>query len=530
MPVVLDGKEVVDQMNVRRDASASGEVLRWDQMLDEDDMASDSATKIPTQQSVKAYVDARQYYGLTWDEDADSYARTGMLAGIAAGSSPGDAALPIHARMRRCIISDAGEVQYYLNSNDSTKKVDGSAADLTGADGQVMVEIPCFWYRYSYSGTTHRWDISEFPLPGFTRHPAFVKNGANVDFRYIGAYEGVLYDTSESEYMNGLYLPSSASYKMTFTNVDDKIQSDTLTHPFTNLEVGVDKVVVSGTVNNNGTYDVVTQGDDFITIGAGGTLTDEASVACVIQTQRDWTATTGDVLGSVSGKAPMTYGTRANFRAVAANRGTGWRQLDFYLASAIQLLYLVEYADFYSQSMIGNGLTDWTAGWPAWNNYNPIETTGNSNGDGDVTANTSGGDATAGSYMSYRGIENWFGHIWQWVDGFNINSNVPYFSNTDTDFADDTTANYDDPGIELASSNEYQNTLEQIDEGFLPASVGNPGTATTKITDYYYQNSGWRVARLGGHASHGAFAGGFYWGLHYASSYLNRTIGGRVSY
>ena len=363
-------------------------------------------------------VSSRYYYGVAWNENADTYARTGRLAGVAVSGSPGNAVLPIQARMRRCILSDAGVVQYYLHPLDSTKRADGTVADLTGGDGQVMVEIPAFCYRHAYAGTTHQWDISETEGWGFSLHPAFIKNGARVNYRYIGAYEGVLYDTSESKYVNGSYLPSNASYKMTFTNADDKIASDTLTHPLTNVEVGVDKIVVSGTVNNNGTYDVVTQGDDFITIGAGGTLTDEANVACVIQVQRDWTAATGDVLGSVSGKAPMNYGTRANFRAAADNRGTGWRQFDFYLASAIQLLYLVEYADFYSQSMIGNGLTDWSGAWPVWNNYNPIETTGNSNSDGNVTANTSGGDGVAGSYMSYRGIENWFGHIWKWVDRF----------------------------------------------------------------------------------------------------------------
>jgi len=274
-------------------------------LLDEDDMASDSAAAVATQQSIKAYVDAQRYYGLTWDEDdaADTYARTGMLAGIAVGSSPGDAALPIHARRRRCVLSDAGEVQYYLNPNDSTKKVDGSASDLTGADGQVyggdsvlLVQTFVLWHDppLGHQRVSIAWIRSPSSLCQERRKRRL---------RYIGAYEGVLYDTSESKYVNGLYLPSDASYKMTFTNADDKIQSDTLTHPFTNLEVGVDKVVVSGTVNNNGTYDIVTQGDDFITIGAGGTLTNEANVACVIQTQRDWTATTGDVLGSVSGQS-----------------------------------------------------------------------------------------------------------------------------------------------------------------------------------------------------------------------------------
>jgi hypothetical protein len=58
---VEDGADVTDATNV----AAAGAVMEADTstasmafVIDEDDMASDSATKVPTQQSVKAYVDA----------------------------------------------------------------------------------------------------------------------------------------------------------------------------------------------------------------------------------------------------------------------------------------------------------------------------------------------------------------------------------------------------------------------------------------------------------------------------------------
>ena len=50
--------------------------------------------------------------------------------------------LPVQSLMRRCVVNDLGVVKYYLKADDSTKKEDGSAADLSGADGMVMVEIP----------------------------------------------------------------------------------------------------------------------------------------------------------------------------------------------------------------------------------------------------------------------------------------------------------------------------------------------------------------------------------------------------
>jgi hypothetical protein len=426
-------------------------------------------------------------------------------------------------------------VQYYLDPSDSTKKTGGAVASvLTGGDGQVMVEIPKFYHRYSYSGTTHTHDISLYPLTGFTVHNMFVKNGVEVDYRYIGAYEGSLYDTSESKFVNGLYLPSSASYKLSFLDnggSDDTITSDSNSHAFTELEAGVDKIVVSGTTGavNDGTYAIKSLTDTVITLETGSLSGTQANDECILQVERDWTASTGDVLGSVSGKAPMSYGTRAEFRVAASNRGTGWRQQDFDLVSGLQLLYLVEYGDWNSQSMIGNGLTDWASGtWAAWSNSNPIEKSGISNSDGNATANTSGGDGTVGSYMSYRGIENFFGHLWKFVDGININGNVPYVCNTDTDFADDTVTNYTALGVTLAAASNYAVTLEQIARGFLAASVG--GSSSTYVTDYYYQSTGWRVALLGTGAIGALAAGVACWHLYGSSCGRLQRYAGRLAF
>ena len=514
-------------------------------------------------------------YGIMWNENQDTYIRVG------------DPYLFIHDDMKRCILADNGTVVYYLDGYNregvdpsvtgtcdatATKKLTdtgvftGPASDyvghyahnktddtyslitakddndtlslqddifvsgeefeictgiFNGDDGQVMVEIPAFYHKYWYDNGWHGHSISYNQLPGYELHHAFQKNGANVTARYIGAYEGVLYDTSEGRYVNGLYLLSSASYKMSFNGTAETITSDTLTHPFTNLEAGVDTIVISGTANNNKTCGITNVTDTVITVDCD--LADEASVACVIQTQRDWS---NDILSSVAGKAPINYGTRANFRTIAANRGTGWRQQDFDLVSAIQLLYLIEYGSWYSQSEIGTGLTDWSSGtWLAWNNANPIERTGLSNGT--ATWSVSNGDGNRGSYVSYRWIENPWGHLWKFVDGINIEDYVPYVCNDDTHFADDTSTNYTSLGVTLSSSSGWQKTLAQIARGFLPASVG--GGSSTYITDYYWQSTGWRIAKLGGYVNHGTSAGIACWGLNYSSGSADRHMGGRLS-
>ncbi len=475
------------------------------------------------------------YYGVSWDESADTYVRTGVLASVAAGSSPGNTLLPIQAAMRRCVINNSGVVQYYLDPSDSTLKVGGGAAVLTGADGQVMVEIPAFYYRYAYSGTTHTWEISQVPLAGFSLHPAFIKNNAFVPYRYIGAYEGVLYDTSAAIYTDGIY---QTAVSCVFALADSSLTIASRTGVFSKLTMG-DKIVVSGTAANNGTKTVASLvSATKITIVEA--VTDGTDAATVIQTEKDWTATTGDVLASVSGKAPINYGTRANFRAIALNRGTGWRQQDYDLISAIQLLYLVEYASFYSQSVIGNGLTDWSSAWPNYNGYNPVNNTGLSNAKGNTTFNLSNGDGVVGSYMTYRGIENFYGHLWKWCDGININfgsgadyTGQSYVTNTQP-FADDTATNYTQlpgtvPGaVGGVSQNGYQSTLGQQSRGFLPATTG--ANSSTKITDYYWQSIDWRLSLIGGAVDNGADAGVFCLSLGSNSLEVLQSIGGRLAY
>jgi len=422
---------------------------------------------------------ANQSYGVAWDESADTYERTGAQAGLACGVSHGDAINPIQAGIRGCLLNNSGIVQYYTNATDRTKKAGTTiASDLTGADGQVMQQIPAFYYRYAYSGTTHTWEISQAPLAGFSLHPAFIKNDEFVPYRYIGAYEGSMYDAGTAAMI-----------------------------PDADIEVNI--VVAAG-----------------------------------------------DLLCSVSNEYPKTNQTRADFRTLASQRGTGWRNQDFDLISAIQLLYLVEYADFDSQSTISNGRTMFNTGtWEAANQGlgKYIGETGYSNGDGNASGGHSRASAVSISaintdtdvnyhdYMSYRGIENFFGNVWNWVDGINIEFGTgidytvqPYVSNNDTDFADDVTTNYTQlartiPGkIGDVSQNGFQDTLCQQDRGFLPASTG--ASSSTKITDYYVQATGWRVVMLGGLALHALSAGAFDLSAGSASSKVGVDVGGRLAF
>lgn len=494
---------------------------------------SDTARAV-TPDDLKYVLDIRiqQFYGVSWDESADTYIRTGSTVGQATGVTLADAFLSIQRRMRGCLLKDDGTVNYYLSATDWTKKEDGATASvLTGADGQVMVQIPKFWYRYGYAGTTHTWEVSPVPLAGFDPHPAFYKDGAWVDYRYIGAYEGVLYDNSLTAYVDGIYQTAvSCVFALTGSTMTIASRSNWAT----NLTVG-QKIVVSGTVSNNGTFTVASKvsGTQITTTEA---LVNETAASTVISTERDYTATTGDKLSSVSGKAAINQLTRANLRIIALNRGTGWRQQDYDLTWAIQLLFIIEYASFYSQSVLGAGISNVTD-WAAYNDYNPIALSGNGNSIGNANGNNAGSTSAATEstkYLKYRGIENFYGHLWKFVDGFNINDNIPYRTNVGANFADDTTTNYtrmvDSLGIDvtLHNANGYPATIQKMKWGFLAASVGASGS--TKITDYYWQAAGWRVAFFGGSASDGVLAGFASWALFYASGTAYRSIVGRLGF
>lgn len=384
-----------------------------------------------------------------WTQSADTYVTT------SSGASD------VHAAMRRCVLRDDGSVNYYLSATNSTLKADGTAATLTGADGQVMVEIPAFYVKFT-PGSTRTWSVSLLPSPGYGLHPAFMKDGEYVPYRYVGAYDACV-NTAGSTYQSGL-------------NWDNNVG-----------------------VGNGQAWDTATA-----------------------------------KLASVSGIFPAVGITRANARAMAANRGAGWRVVDAYLMWAVELLFLVEYGTFRTQQTIGDGNVAVSAGYPSASGNqtdSPHSEAGKSNSIGNASTNTTNG-ASSGTrntaFMSYRGIENWYGNCWNWVDGYNINSNQGYVSNTRANFADDTATNYNAIGAAMVSSDGFVTNVQQEPYAFLPSAVG--GSSSTYLADYYYQASGWRVAIFGGAATLGADAGGFFWDLSSVSSAASRAFGARLAF
>ena len=375
----------------------------------------------------------------------------------------------IHDRIRGCVVNVDGTVNYYLNPNDWTQKADGTSSDLTGTDGDVMVEIPKFYFRNIYATTTATRQISAVTQSGFVIHPAFIKDTQEVDYRYMGAYDACVYDVSASAYISGL-------------NYD----------------------------NNDG--------------GSGVGV--------------NVTPVTGDKLASVKGVYPMVGLTRAEFRTLSANKGAGWRQLDYDLWSAIQLLFVVEHQSFYSQDILGAGNTN---GGYISSSGNQTDSPHTIAGAGDSIANgstntTSGAGVNAKpgtSFMKYRGIENFYGNCWNWADGINVNVTVTgnvHITNNAAFFADNTAT-----GMELVTSSfptasGYIRDMSTTVDPYFLSSTNSGGGSTTYITDYHYASaSSNRVVLVGGAAGAGALAGPFCLSSGIASSSAGRTFGGRLA-
>lgn len=243
-----------------------------------------------------------------------------------------------------------------------------------------------------------------------------------------------------------------------------------------------------------------------------------------------------DKLSSIAGTKPAGGDTqnltRANVRLLAQKRGKGWEQAYAATAAASQLLMLIEYASFNMQKAIGRGNTDQTSS--AANIQYTGATVSLGNASGAVT------NANGIQLISYRGEENFWGNIWTWVDGMNEENPEPFESGqagtlhvADHGFADNSKASpYKNTGIHPIQGSGYVSAFGYSEEfDWLFIGVEFSGNDALPVGDYHWNNnSGWRVAALGGCCYYGSSAGAFCWSLGSAASYRCWDVGGRLVY
>ena len=227
---------------------------------------------------------------------------------------------------------------------------------------------------------------------------------------------------------------------------------------------------------------------------------------------------------SVTGATPQVDQTRATMRSNAKNKGTGWSLIEISAMSAIQMLMLVEFADNNIQSKIGRGYCDGSSA--ALN-------TGSCDSVANLTGRPAGTDGKVD--VVWRGIEGFWGNVWEWVDGMNFNNGTYYVCNDISKYADDTTTNYTALSFKVATnwSSSYI-TNEGLDTGdnkhvMLPAAAGS-GSESTYECDVCWSSTGFCVFDISGSSSNGSKCGLFVADMSLGSSASANNAGSRLLY
>ncbi len=227
-------------------------------------------------------------------------------------------------------------------------------------------------------------------------------------------------------------------------------------------------------------------------------------------------------LESKTGKAPLTTKTIVEFRTYATTNGSGYQLMDIHMVDALQVLFYIEFATLNSQSIM--------KGYSNTSNASAV-TSGLTDSvtslSGSPNSNTNGSNP-----MKYRGIENLWGNLEQYVDGININNYVAYVARNSNSYLSNTfSGNYVQVGYTNSSSSGWALNLSHDSSNpftNLAASV----TATESSSPYgdkYYSASGAKIALLGGAWNYGNDNGISMWAFSVDSATAYSVFGSRLA-
>ena len=323
-------------------------------------------------------------------------------------------------KIKPCLLKN-GALQYYLNPNDFTKKMNGTESDITsGADGDVMIEFPKIWYSITQDDNFIYVRYSNTEQIGFTDWGMSYKGVVKERF-YIGAYFG--------------------------SDVDGK-------------------------------------------------------------------------LCSLSGKTPINSLTIGNMRLKAQTKGNGYEQLSWNKLIMLQILYLVRFKNLDSQTALGNGYTVGSS----MTNTGATDNKGMNYGD------------TIGSQIKFCGIEDFWGNLFQLVDGFVLNADGAgnivrgNIAVSDGNY-NDTAAGY---SLEKSGATSINGGISAVMEtnklGFTIA--GSSGSSNTYFCDYgHLLNTGsFKFPVFGGNYVTKALGGVFYLRAFWGAADSATAVSGRLIY
>jgi hypothetical protein len=138
-----------------------------------------------------------------------------------------------------------------------------------------------------------------------------------------------------------------------------------------------------------------------------------------------------------------------------------------------------------------------------------------------------GSNSTGKFPMKYRGVENLYSNLWQFVDGVNINDNQAWVCKNADDYASNLFASpYEQLSYVNANANNYVKLMGyDLTHPFAKFPVD---VSANWYRDYYYQAAGQRIAFVGASWNYGGDAGLFHWLLNNSSASTRVNIGGRL--
>lgn len=427
---------------------------------------------------IRAYlgmIETEDVLGITMDYKNKTCTRIAGAKNLTAGADFDK--FSMYGGRKRCNVSDGGTINAYYGDEGYTED---------GSNGQVMVYQPKFYYLvcpleydrqetgYGYHLRKANYYVSETQRAGFKLHPAFYdKNGNEVDYILMSAYEGCIYDTSANAYMLNDEQVMDAS--------KDKFSSIAGARPATGVSQNLTRPNIEQMAKN--------RGEGWHSFGIKTASMEQLLMIVEMGMMNLQTA-----IGQGVVNIPWTTGSDTTSSYAGATGST---------------------------ASLGNG----TGRATETTTYEGGVATKNT-ADGKTSICYRGVENFWGNIWKFAYGINFYCEVGKPFLGY-VCKDFNYAESKKTD-------NYESIGFALPSENGYVSAMgysTNYDWLFLPSEV--KGNSSLPVGDYYYQNNTWdgyRIARLGGYWCDGSSAGGFFWALDNGVGYRSRSIGGRLVY
>lgn len=427
---------------------------------------------------IRAYlgmIETEDVLGITMDYKNKTCTRIAGAKNLTAGADFDK--FSMYGGRKRCNVSDGGTINAYYGDEGYTED---------GSNGQVMVYQPKFYYLvcpleydrqetgYGYHLRKANYYVSETQRAGFKLHPAFYdKNGNEVDYILMSAYEGCIYDTSANAYLKNDEQVMDAS--------KDKFSSIAGARPASGVSQNLTRPNIEQMAKN--------RGEGWHSFGIKTASMEQLLMIVEMGMMNLQTA-----IGQGVVNIPWTTGSDTTSSYAGATGST---------------------------ASLGNG----TGRATETTTYEGGVATKNT-ADGKTSICYRGVENFWGNIWKFAYGINFYCEVGKPFLGY-VCKDFNYAESKRTD-------NYENIGFALPSENGYVSAMgysTNYDWLFLPSEV--KGNSSLPVGDYYYQNNTWdgyRIARLGGGWNNGSYAGGFCWSLNDGVGNRYRDIGGRLVY